>query len=365
MRCMNVPGTTYLVGGSVRDTLLGREVQDHDWVVVGATPEAMLEAGFTPVGADFPVFLHPQTREEYALARTERKSGRGYKGFTFYASPGVSIEQDLARRDLTINAIARNEAGEYIDPFHGRADLRAKRLRHVGDAFAEDPLRVLRLARFAARFPDFTVAPETIALARTLRDELPELPAERVWQEIARGLNEVAPRRMFSVLVECDAWSVVAPNVPTAQLVRAGEVLDALPRDLTTRFAALALACERPEQARDLGVRWKVPRPCVQMADTARLCREALPTYRSLQTQAKVDVLTRADAFRRSERFTQALHVACLWAQDPELEADIAQDARAAQNVNAGEIASTVPTAQIQAAVRAARARAMTLTVAP
>jgi tRNA nucleotidyltransferase (CCA-adding enzyme) len=201
---------TYVVGGAVRDRLLGLPVQDHDHVVVGATPEDMLAQGFKPVGKDFPVFLHPDSREEYALARTERKTAPGYKGFVFHAEPDVTLEEDLARRDLTINALAQDESGALVDPFGGQADLAARVLRHVGPAFAEDPVRVLRVARFAARFPDFRVAEETLALMRLMADngEVDHLVPERVWQELSRGLMEVRPSRMIEVLHACGAiWA--------------------------------------------------------------------------------------------------------------------------------------------------------------
>lgn len=187
---------TYVVGGAVRDQLLGLDVQDRDHVVVGATPEEMARRGFKPVGADFPVFLHPETHEEYALARTERKTAPGYKGFTFHASPDVTLEEDLARRDLTINAMARGAEGELVDPHGGERDLRAGILRHVSDAFAEDPVRILRVARFAARF-GFAVAPETLALMRRMVEagEADALVPERVWQEVARGLMEKDRKR--------------------------------------------------------------------------------------------------------------------------------------------------------------------------
>jgi tRNA nucleotidyltransferase (CCA-adding enzyme) len=203
----------FSVGGAVRDELLGLPVQDRDFVVVGASPEAMLALGFRPVGKDFPVFLHPRTHEEYALARTERKAGHGYKGFAFHASPEVTLEEDLARRDLTINAIARAEDGTLIDPFGGVADLRARILRHVGPAFVEDPVRILRVARFAARFADFSLAPETLALMRrmTASGEVDHLVAERVWQELARGLMEATPSRMIRALHECGALGRILP----------------------------------------------------------------------------------------------------------------------------------------------------------
>ena len=203
----------FQVGGSVRDKLLGLPSVDRDYVVVGATPEQMIADGFTPVGNDFPVFLHPKTREEYALARTERKSGRGYTGFAFQASPEVTLEEDLRRRELTINAMAVDADGTLIDPYGGARGIEAKVLRHVSDAFAEDPLRVLRLARFAARFTEFSVAPETLALCKKLvaEGEIAELVAERVWQEISRGLLEREPSRMFAVLRACGALAVLAP----------------------------------------------------------------------------------------------------------------------------------------------------------
>ncbi len=205
----------YCVGGAVRDALLGLPVQDHDYVVVGATPEQMVAQGYRPVGKDFPVFLHPKSHEEYALARTERKTARGYKGFQVYAAPDVTLEQDLARRDLTINAIARDEAGKLIDPCGGVADLNAGILRHVSAAFVEDPVRILRVARFCARFPQFSVAPETLSLMREMTDsgEIDALVPERVWQELAKGLMEAAPSRMFLLLRECGALEKIVPEI--------------------------------------------------------------------------------------------------------------------------------------------------------
>jgi len=204
----------YTVGGAVRDELLGLPVQDRDYVVVGATPEEMVRRGFRPVGKDFPVFLHPLTHEEYALARTERKSARGYKGFQVFAAPGVTLEEDLARRDLTINAIAKDEAGKLIDPYRGAADLQAGILRHVSPAFVEDPVRVLRVARFAARF-GFSIAPETLALMREMaaNGEVDALVPERVWQELSRGLMEKKPSRMIHALRECGALVRILPEL--------------------------------------------------------------------------------------------------------------------------------------------------------
>ena len=207
----------YLVGGAVRDQLLGLNVKDRDWVVVGATPEQMIREGFRPVGKDFPVFLHPDTHEEYALARTERKSGKGYKGFTFHTSPDVTLEQDLIRRDLSINAMAMDSEGVIIDPYGGRHDLEQRQLRHVSQAFSEDPLRVLRVARFAARFADlkFVVARETLALMQSLcaADELNHLSAERVWQEFERALQTPNPGVFLDVLSRCNALEKLMPEL--------------------------------------------------------------------------------------------------------------------------------------------------------
>ncbi|HXD07456.1 MAG TPA: multifunctional CCA addition/repair protein, partial [Burkholderiaceae bacterium] len=209
------PYAVYEVGGAVRDELLGQPVSDRDWVVVGATPQQLIDAGFMAVGRDFPVFLHPQTKEEYALARTERKTAPGYRGFSFHASPEVTLEDDLRRRDLTINAIARDSQGRLIDPYGGQRDLAARVLRHVSEAFCEDPVRILRLARFAARFSDFSVAPETVKLMRQMVacGEVDALVPERVWQELSRGLMEPRPSRMFEVLRECGALARLLPEV--------------------------------------------------------------------------------------------------------------------------------------------------------
>ena len=214
----------YAVGGAIRDTLMGLPVHDIDYVVVGSSVEEMVAKGFRPVGKDFPVFLHPETQAEYALARTERKTGKGYKGFNFYADPSVTLEQDLGRRDLTINAMAQEvgvdgkQFGPIIDPYNGQEDLAAKVFRHVSDAFAEDPLRLLRIARFAARFPEFSVAPETLSALKAITQsgELNALSAERIWQELARGLVAAKPMRLFQVLLDADAArTILAPSLTT------------------------------------------------------------------------------------------------------------------------------------------------------
>jgi tRNA nucleotidyltransferase (CCA-adding enzyme) len=349
---------TYRVGGSVRDRLLGREVVDHDWVVVGATPEAMLAAGFKPVGADFPVFLHPKTKDEYALARTERKSGRGYKGFTFFTDASVTLEEDLARRDLTINAIAEAEDGTLIDPFGGQRDLREKVLRHVGPAFAEDPLRVLRLARFAARFADFSIAPETIALAKSLKPEIETLTPERVWQEFARGLMEVAPARMFEVLAACDAWSVLAPEIPAAQFETIFAAFSRVENALEERFATLALAANVSPHA--LCARWKVPRECSDLAEASHRFLPKQIEFSNANADEKVDALIAADAFRRPERFAAIARVCAAFDDKARKTAPQVLKALAAANtISPAQIAATVPAAQIGAAVRAARVRAI------
>ena len=236
---------TYRVGGSVRDELLGLPAGDRDWVVVGATPDQMLAQGFQAVGKDFPVFLHPQSHEEYALARTERKTAPGYKGFAVHFSPDVTLEDDLLRRDLTINAIARAADGSLVDPFHGQADIQARIFRHVSPAFREDPVRILRLARFAARFPDFTIAPETLALMRemTAAGEVHALVAERVWQELSRGLMSQRPSRMLQVLDQTHALRILLPHLPAPETqpdwLKALDASAAAHDPLPVRFAIL------------------------------------------------------------------------------------------------------------------------------
>lgn len=307
----------YVVGGAVRDTLLGLPVRDRDWVVVGATPEEMVAAGFRPVGKDFPVFLHPQSHEEYALARTERKTAPGYKGFAFHASPEVTLEEDLLRRDLTINAMARDESGAITDPFNGRADLAARVLRHVSPAFAEDPLRVLRVARFAARFHEFHVAPETMALMRDIvtAGEVEHLVAERVWQELARGLMESHPQRMFSVLRACGALARLTPELDDLPADDRAALDSALARavarqaPLEQRWSAVLHRMDT-ETARAVSERLKAPNEARDLA--VMLARE----YGSLQqetvadAETRLDLLTRCDALRRPERFAALLDTA-------------------------------------------------------
>jgi tRNA nucleotidyltransferase (CCA-adding enzyme) len=338
---------TYMVGGAVRDALLGLPVNDRDWVVVGATPQEMIEAGYLPVGKDFPVFLHPQTREEYALARTERKTARGYHGFAFHAEPNVTLEQDLARRDLTINAMAQDESGKLVDPFGGRADLERRVLRHVTVAFREDPVRILRVARFAARFADFSLAPETMALMREMVEagEVDALVAERVWQELARGLMEDRPSRMFEVLRECGAlarflpevqrlWGVPQradyhPEVDTGvHLMMVLDMSARLKAPLPVRFACLTHDLgkgttpaeilpkhigheERSARLlRQVCERLRVPTDCRELAEV--VAREHSNIHRSTEfgPAALVRLLERCDAFRKPQRFDLVL-LAC------------------------------------------------------
>jgi tRNA nucleotidyltransferase (CCA-adding enzyme) len=334
----------YAVGGCVRDQLLGLPLADRDWVVVGATPDELIQAGYLPVGRDFPVFLHPTTHEEYALARTERKTAPGYHGFVFHAAPDVTLEEDLARRDLTINAMAFDEAGRLIDPFGGRHDLAARVLRHVGPAFAEDPVRILRVARFAARFADFSVADETRALMRAMAaaGEVDALVPERVWQELARGLMERKPSRMFEVLRDCGAlarllpeldrlWGVPQradyhPEVDTGRHVMM--VIDSAARlnfSLPVRFAALlhdlgkgtterALLPSHPghearsaELAEAVCARLRVPGDCRDLALIAAREHGRATCIGELRAGTVFELLERCDALRRPDRFVQFL----------------------------------------------------------
>jgi tRNA nucleotidyltransferase (CCA-adding enzyme) len=346
---------TFLVGGAVRDRLLQRtngdqvseRISDRDWVVVGSTPEAMQALGYTPVGKDFPVFLHPQTHEEYALARTERKSGRGYHGFVVHASPDVTLEEDLARRDLTINAIAQDADGTLTDPHGGQADLQARVLRHVSPAFAEDPVRILRLARFAARFHDFSVAPETLALMQhmVLSGEVDHLVPERVWQEVARGLMEGSPSRMFEVLRQCGAlarllpeldrlWGVPQrpehhPEVDTGvhvmmvldmaaqlgaglpvryaclghDLGKGTTPLDVLPRHIGHEERSVRLL-------KEVNIRLRVPNDCKELAEVVAREHGHIHQCLGFGASALVRLLERLDAFRKPTRLADIL-LAC------------------------------------------------------
>jgi len=333
----------YLVGGAVRDKLLDRPIHERDWVVVGADEQQMRARGFTPVGKDFPVFLHPETAEEYALARTERKSGHGYGGFTVHAAPDVSLEQDLLRRDLTINAMAETESGELIDPYGGRADLDARLLRHVSPAFAEDPLRILRVARFAARYHHlgFSIADDTMALMQQMVEagEVEHLVPERVWKEVSRALTEPDPDIFVRVLRQCGALKVLLPEVDALfgvpqppkyhPEIDTGEhvllALRAAPPDLPVRFATLLHDLGKgvtPEEilpshrghevaglplVRDLCRRWRAPKQLTALA--TGVCEYHLHCHKAfeLRPQTLMKVLRALDALRRPERFEQFL----------------------------------------------------------
>ena len=334
----------YQVGGAVRDALLGLPVKDRDFVVVGATPEQMVELGYRPVGKDFPVFLHPESQEEYALARTERKTAKGYKGFQVFASPDVTLEEDLARRDLTINAIAQAEDGTLIDPYNGQVDIRDKILRHVSDAFIEDPVRILRAARFAARFTEFTVAPETMRLMQDMvaDGEVDALVPERVWQELAKGLMEAKPSRMFEVLRECGAlkrimpeldrlWGVPQPPQHHPEIDTGMHVMmvvdyaaaqgyslpvrfSALTHDLgkgTTPQDVLPRHIGHEERSvhllKDVCKRLRVPNDCKELAHVVAKFHGKVYRVDEMRSATKVQFLVETDAIRQPERFKEFL----------------------------------------------------------
>jgi tRNA nucleotidyltransferase (CCA-adding enzyme) len=374
----------YCVGGAVRDELLGLPVADRDYVVVGATPEEMVRLGYKPVGKDFPVFLHPQTREEYALARTERKIARGYKGFTVYASPAVTLEQDLARRDLTINAIAKDESGNLIDPFGGEHDLRDGVLRHVSPAFAEDPVRILRVARFAARY-SFPVAGETMALMRhmVLEGEADALVPERVWQEFSKGLMEAAPARMFSMLAASGLLARLLPELGFAfddgaaandaartalgALGYAARHAHPLPVRFALLFPGLRAAAGAEPVLRELAARLRAPNDCRELALTSLRHAAAARRAAALPPNGLLALLEGCDALRRPSRLEELL-LACEaecfgerhWVEVPFPPRQALVRALAATaGVDAGAIAARSPRSRIAARVRNARLAAI------
>ncbi|MDK9556685.1 multifunctional CCA tRNA nucleotidyl transferase/2'3'-cyclic phosphodiesterase/2'nucleotidase/phosphatase [Marinobacter sp. M216] len=321
---------TYLVGGAVRDELLGLEVKDRDWVVVGATPDDMLKRGFKQVGADFPVFLHPASREEYALARTERKQGHGYHGFSVYSAPDVTLEDDLKRRDLTINAMAKSEQGQIVDPFHGQQDIDRRLLRHVSAAFTEDPLRILRTARFAARFRPlgFQVCEETMSLMRRMvaDGEVEHLVPERVWQEVQRALHEQEPGIFFEVLRDCGALASLMPELtPDSRFEQAMAALRCIHRELGSteeRVAALMSPLPKQECERRMAA-LKAPNDCQNLA---RLVAEFIPAIDNpdatstgtITAENLLSLLDVADLWRRPERFVSLLKVLACALPQPE-----------------------------------------------
>ncbi|MDO8714819.1 MAG: polynucleotide adenylyltransferase [Polynucleobacter sp.] len=348
----------YAVGGAIRDTLMGLPVHDIDYVVVGSSVEGMIALGYRPVGKDFPVFLHPETQAEYALARTERKTGKGYKGFMFYADPTVTLEQDLERRDLTINAMAQEvgEDGQWIgpilDPYNGQEDLAAKIFRHVSDAFAEDPLRLLRIARFAARFPEFTVAPETMDALKAIvqSNELSALSAERIWQELARGFTAIKPMRMLQVLLDTGAAKTLLPSAFTVNLAK-----EEYREDLIAHFHAVDSGLED----RCAVVLMHLPAneirswaECVKIPNDVRDFSEIFSELNLLIEKTAhttggayqaVDVLAwfnRADVWRKPERG----HALLKLAQQIGLPVTVLIDAvQKAQSLNTAEIIAGVP----------------------
>ena len=395
---------TYVVGGAVRDRLLGLPQSDRDHVVVGATPEEMVAQGYQPVGKDFPVFLHPDSHEEYALARTERKSGRGYKGFVVHAAPDVTLEEDLLRRDLTINAMAEDAAGQIVDPYGGQVDLAAKRFRHVSEAFAEDPVRILRVARFAARFTEFSVAPETRALMQSMVEagEVDALVPERVWQEFARGLMEAQPSRMFQVLRDCGALARLLPELdrlfgvpqppehhPEVDTgVHVMLVVDwaaAQGFELPVRFAALTHdlgkgvtppefwpkhhghEARSVELVRALCERLRVPADCRDLA--VAVARDHGNAYRAaeLRPATLIELFERVDAFRRPERFAAFLQACeCDFRGRPGYETKpfpapgyLREALEIARAVDAGAVARAADPARVREAVYEARAQAL------
>lgn len=399
----------YLVGGAVRDELLGIAVKDKDFVVVGSTPEEMIAAGFKPVGKDFPVFLHPKTHDEYALARTERKTAKGYKGFVVHASPEVTLEEDLARRDLTINAIAKDSTGKFIDPYNGLADIQSKILRHVSDAFAEDPVRILRAARLSARFQDFSLAPETNQLMQQMvaAGEVDALVAERVWQELAKGLMEDKPSRMFDVLRACSALKKILPEldklwgVPqSAQYhpeidtgVHVMLAIDYAARQnyaLAVRFATLMhdlgkgvtpaelLPQHIGHEARgihlvkDVCKRLRVPNDCKELAQIVSKFHGKLHQVLQMKPSTLLSFIVELDAIRQPERFKDFLRACEADSRGRTgLEnhatpaADLMQKVlAAAMNVDAGAVASAYDAPEeIKAAVFEARLDAVKKTL--
>ena len=373
----------YQVGGAVRDALLGLPVHDRDWVVVGARPEELTALGYLPVGKDFPVFLHPQTREEYALARTERKTAPGYHGFSVHAAPGVTLEQDLGRRDLTVNAIAQDEAGQIVDPYGGRKDLQARLLRHITPAFAEDPVRILRVARFAARFVDFSIAPETLGLMREMVEagEVDHLVPERVWQELARALMQTQPSRFFQVLRDCGALARLLPEVDRlwgvpqtpehhpeidtgVHLMMVLDQAAELNAPLAVRFACLAHDLGKGQTPADrlprhigheergvrllrtLCERLRVPNDCRELAEVVTREHGHIHQSLSLGAAALVRLLERCDALRKPERFENAL-LACWCDARGRLGKQDSAYPQRQRLMQALQLAQQVPAAQI------------------
>jgi tRNA nucleotidyltransferase (CCA-adding enzyme) len=308
---------TYVVGGAVRDELLGLPVSDRDWVVVGSTPEEMLALGFRPVGKDFPVFIHPKSGEEYALARTERKTAKGYHGFTFHATAQVTLEEDLSRRDLTINAIAKSSDGTLIDPYQGIRDLHEKTFRHVSDAFKEDPVRILRVARFAARFVDFRVHHSTAKLMQLMVDngEVDSLVAERVWQEFAKGLMEKAPSRMLITLEACGALEKLLLRLDEPRLQTLMVKIDLSAQQALSLPERFALIAPHIDQEKLTSLR--LPSEVADLANLVLLMGRQLHNP-PVDGRTCTQILQRCDLARRPQRFQELLNVLCI--AEPEFQ---------------------------------------------
>ena len=374
----------YAVGGAIRDTLMGLPVHDIDYVVVGSSVDEMIAQGYRPVGKDFPVFLHPDTQAEYALARTERKTGKGYKGFMFYADPTVTLEQDLERRDLTINAMAQEVdaygkwVGPILDPYNGQQDLAAKVFRHVSDAFAEDPLRLLRIARFAARFPEFMVAPETMDALQAIvqSNELSALSAERIWQELARGFTSDKPMRMFQVLLDANAAKVLLPSMLTSYLAK---------EEFREQLIAYFHTADNRLEARCAVTLMHLPASeirswaeCVKMPNEVRDFSEIFSELNVLIEKSVNDVgasyqpadilswFNRADVWRKPDRGNALLSLANHIGLNVSALISAMQNA---QSLNTAEIIEGIPAGQrsngerIRSAVDAARLLAITAAV--
>ena len=298
----------YLVGGAIRDQLLQLEVKERDWVVVGATPQTLMDLGYQPVGKDFPVFLHPETHEEYALARTEKKVAVGYQGFQFNTSPDVTLEEDLKRRDLTINAIAQAENGELIDPYNGQADLKTGYLRHVSSAFSEDPVRLLRVARFACKLPNFKLHPETLQLLKTMVDhgEVAALTAERVWKEWEKALHCPAPQRFLETLDRCNATAQLFPELIASRSDFASFCQQH--HNPQQRWAYLCSSLSE-DAAKALGKRYRIPKAYHALAVLVSRTQQDYLTVDCRQAESLLNIIKLTDALRKPDQFKQFLVV--------------------------------------------------------
>lgn len=352
----------YLVGGAVRDSLLNQPVTERDWVVVGATVDDMLALNYRTVGKDFPVFLHPKTREEYALARTERKTGKGYRGFSFHASPDVTLEEDLKRRDLTINAIAQDEDGQLTDPFDGQADLKQKMLRHVSPAFAEDPVRILRIARFAARFGEFTIADETLDLMKTMvtNGEVDALVAERVYKELSRAIAQSYPERFFQTLDQCGALTVLFPQLD--DLTKTLEQLNAAAKLSEQPSVRLATVLGDLDQSIIIALckRYAIPNDVQQLALLASKHQQTLTNIIQMTSEPILTLLQSIDSIRRPERMTEWLKVCRALGCTAEQQQRLLAASEVIANIDITEIiAKQTNGPEIQQAIQRARITAL------